>query len=361
MENMEINNNISAFYKGKSVFITGHTGFKGSWLAYWLTEMGANVIGFALPAIADDDHFNLINLRNRVTHIEGDILNEELLKSSIRKYQPEIVFHLAAQALVRLSYQEPKLTFNTNITGSVNFLEAIRNTDSVKSVIYVTSDKAYKNREWIWGYRENDELGGHDPYSASKAAAEIVFSSYMDSYFYAKAQLGLASVRAGNVIGGGDWAQDRILPDCIRALSIEKPIEIRNPKATRPWQHVLEPLSGYLLLGMKLFNEPGIYSGVWNFGPHTASIKTVKELAEEVIKHYGSGSLFENYNAGAVHEASLLHLNCDKSNIRLNWHPRWDFDQTIKYTTLWYKKYLAGENPEELTKNDINNYMVNYD
>ena len=229
---------ISEFYKNKRILITGDTGFKGSWLALWLSSLGAKVYGYALPAETENAHFNILDLKNEITHIDSNLLDFEKLNHSFQEIQPEIVFHLAAQALVRLSYDEPKLTFETNVTGSINVLEAVRDTKSVKSLIYVTSDKCYKNKEWIWGYRENDELGGHDPYSASKAAAEIVFSSYMDSFFSKNNNIGIASVRAGNVIGGGDWALDRIIPDCIRSVMNEKEIEIRNPQATRPWQHV---------------------------------------------------------------------------------------------------------------------------
>ena len=267
MESLVKNNELENFYKDKTVLLTGATGFKGSWMALWLYEMGANVIDYSLAPLTDEDHFNLLKLENKITHIQGDILDLNKLTDVFNKYNPEIVFHLAAQALVRLSYDNPKLTFDTNVAGSVNVLEAIRASDSVRSFVYVTSDKAYKNKEWTWGYRENDELGGHDPYSASKAAAEIVFSSYNDSFFSKKADIGVGTVRAGNVIGGGDWALDRIIPDCIRSLRANKPIVIRNPHATRPWQHVLEPLSGYLLLGMKLYQDPDNYSGAWNFGP----------------------------------------------------------------------------------------------
>ena len=357
MENMEIKTGVAEFYKGKTVLVTGDTGFKGSWLAFWLTKLGAKVIGYALPPLLEEDHFNLLNLDQKIIHIDADLKDLKRLKEVFSTYRPEIVFHLAAQALVRYSYQEPKLTFDTNVGGSVNILEAIRHTESVKAVIYVTSDKAYKNKEWDWGYRENDELGGHDPYSASKAAAELVFSSYVDSFFSNRNNIGLASVRAGNVIGGGDWAEDRIVPDCIRALSSDAPIVIRSPNATRPWQHVLEPLFGYLLLASKLYNSPGKYSGAWNFGPNIKSIKTVKELAEEVVGIFGKGVIKIRQNKDDVHEATTLHLNCDKSNLRLNWYPTWDFYTTIQETVNWYKGYLEGDNPVEITTNDINKFM----
>lgn len=345
------------FYKNKRILITGDTGFKGSWLALWLNSYGAKVYGYALPAETENAHFNLLNLSSEIKHIDGNLLDFDKLNQTFQDVQPEIVFHLAAQALVRLSYDEPKLTFDTNVAGSVNILEAIRNTNSVKSLIYVTSDKCYKNKEWIWGYRENDELGGHDPYSASKAAAEIVFSSYRDSFFSKNKNIGIASVRAGNVIGGGDWALDRIIPDCIRSIMHEKEIEIRNPGATRPWQHVLEPLSGYMLLAQKLYENPIDFSGSWNFGPTIESIKTVKELTEKTIGILGKGSVTIGNTDKQKHEAGLLHLNCDKSNHQLAWNPVWNFEQTVKVTIEWYKNYLNGENPKVLSLNNINQFM----
>jgi CDP-glucose 4,6-dehydratase len=347
----------SEFYRNKRILITGDTGFKGSWLALWLNSLGAKVYGYSLPVETENAHFKILNLENEITHIDGNLLDFEKLNQTFQDVQPEIVFHLAAQALVRLSYDEPKLTFETNVTGSVNILEAIRNTSSVKSLIYVTSDKCYKNKEWIWGYRENDELGGHDPYSASKAAAEIVFSSYRDSFFSKNKNIGIASVRAGNVIGGGDWAIDRIIPDCIRSIMNEKEIEIRNPYATRPWQHVLEPLSGYMLLAQKLYETPTEFSGSWNFGPSIESIKTVKELTEKTIEILGKGSVTIGNTDKQKHEAGLLHLNCDKSNHQLAWNPVWNFEQTVKTTIEWYKNYLNGENPKVLSLNNINQFM----
>jgi len=357
MENMGINSVLADFYKGKTVLVTGHTGFKGSWMAYWLNEMGAKVIGYALPPENEDDHFNLLQLNKKIFHIEANILDGDKLKEVFETYQPEIVFHLAAQALVRFSYDNPKLTFDTNVAGSVNVLEAVRVSKSVKSFVYVTSDKAYKNKEWNWGYRENDELGGHDPYSASKAAAEIVFSSYIDSFFSKNPNIGVGTVRAGNVIGGGDWALDRIIPDCIRALSDNKPIVIRNPHATRPWQHVLEPLSGYLLLGVRLYENPDKYSGAWNFGPEIKSIKTVKELSQKVISVFGSGNIDVQHDEKANHEASILHLNCDKSNTQLNWYPTWNFEETIERTVNWYIDHLEGKDPIVLTLEDIKTFL----
>lgn len=348
---------IAEFYKNKRVLITGDTGFKGSWLALWLNSLGAKVYGYSLPAETENAHFNLLNLSNDIKHIDGNLLDFHFLNKTIQEIKPEIIFHLAAQALVRFSYDEPKLTFDSNVTGSVNILEVIRNCSSVKSLIYVTSDKCYKNKEWVWGYRENDELGGHDPYSASKAAAEIVFSSYCDSFFSKNTNIGIASVRAGNVIGGGDWALDRIIPDCIRSIINNKEIEIRNPHATRPWQHVLEPLSGYMLLAQKLYENPKQFSGSWNFGPTIESIKTVKELTEKTIGILEKGSVYIGKMDNNKHEAGLLHLNCDKSNHQLAWYPVWNFEQTVKTTIEWYKNYLNGEKPKELSLANINQFM----
>ena len=345
------------FYKNKRILITGDTGFKGSWLAYILNSLGAKVFGYALPAVNNNDHYNLLSMGKIISHEDGNILDSEYLNAFFKKIKPEIVFHLAAQAIVRDSYKNPKLTIDTNVGGSVNVLEAIRKSKTVKSFIYVTSDKCYKNKEWLWGYRENDELGGHDPYSASKAAAEFIFSSYKKSFFHENNHVGIGTVRAGNVIGGGDWANDRIIPDCIRALSNNQPIIIRNPHATRPWQHVLDPLFGYLLLAEKLYFEPKLYSGAWNFGPDTKSIKTVKEIAEKVIAEFGKGELQVQTSGNNPHEASVLHLNCDKSNSKLQWFPRWDYNQTIIRTIKWYKEYLEGKTPSVLTKSDINKYI----
>lgn len=262
---MELTKDLSIF-KGKKVLVTGDTGFKGAWLCMWLDMLGADVVGYSLPPDKKDCLYNILGLEERILHIDGDILDLEHLKEVFRKQNPEFVFHLAAQPLVGVSYTEPKRTFDVNVIGSVNLLEVVRHNKSVKSVVYVTSDKCYKNKEWLWGYRENDELGGGDPYSVSKAAAELIFTAYIDAYFSEDSKIGLASARTGNVIGGGDWAEGRIIPDCVRALSAKKVIELRKPYAFRPWQHVLDVLYGYLLLSINLFHNPKKYSGSWNFG-----------------------------------------------------------------------------------------------
>lgn len=345
-------------YKGKKVFLTGDTGFKGAWLCAWLLELGAEVVGYALPPKEENDLFNALNLKDKIKHIDGDIRDLESLSAAISDFQPEFVFHLAAQALVRDSYDDPKETFDTNVGGSVNLLEAVRKCSSVKSLVYVTSDKCYKNKEWVWGYRENEEMGGHDPYSASKGAAELLFSSYADSFFSKQEDFGYVTVRAGNVIGGGDWAKDRIVPDCVRALLTDTEIEIRKPNATRPWQHVLEPLSGYLLTGLKIRENSKLYSGAWNFGPSSSAVKTVGTLAKEITDIWGSGAIKIAQTDDGLHEANLLHLNCDKAHHLLEWFPAWDFDKAVGNTIQWYIDVSRdGKSAEDVTRAQILNYM----
>ncbi len=344
-------------FRGKRVLLTGDTGFKGSWLALWLAEAGADVWGYALPPERDNDHFNLLGLKERIHHQDGDICDREKLGAFFKEAQPEFVFHLAAQALVRRSYRDPKETFDTNVGGSVNLLECVRETPSVNSLVYVTSDKCYRNREWIWGYRENDELGGHDPYSASKAAAELVFSAYADSFFRSRAGFGYATVRAGNVIGGGDWSVDRIVPDCIRALREDEPIVLRKPQSTRPWQHVLEPLGGYLTLAAALAQEPLRYSGAWNFGPDGEAARSVLDLTQFIVNRWGTGKIEVHASADDPHEAGLLHLNCDKAHHVLGWKPRWGFERTVSETVDWYRAVLSGESVFKISSDQIKHYM----
>ncbi|HEX4341988.1 MAG TPA: CDP-glucose 4,6-dehydratase [Verrucomicrobiae bacterium] len=348
------------FFKGKKVFITGHTGFKGSWLAVWLMHMGAHVTGFALPPKTSRDHFTVLGLAKRMRHNEGDIRDFKQIQRAIAKARPEIIFHLAAQPLVRLSYAEPKLTFDTNVGGAVNLLDSIRSCPSVRTLVFITSDKCYRNKEWAWGYRENDELGGPDSYSASKACAELVFTSYQESYFHQRPNFAAATARAGNVIGGGDWSQDRIVPDCIRALEKGEPITVRNPIATRPWQHVLEPLSGYLLLAQKLASKNGEhFRGAWNFGPTKESNRTVRELVEKTLKVWGHGkATMAKKKPGALHEARFLHLNCDKAHQELNWSPTWHFDDGVEQTILWYREILKQADAWSLTTSQIEAYEL---
>lgn len=333
-----------SFYHGKRVLVTGHTGFKGSWLSIWLHELGAEVIGVAKEPFSERDNFVLSGIGRKIkADIRADICDGERMKEIFREYQPEIVFHLAAQPLVRLSYEIPVETYQTNVMGTINILEAIRATDSVKVGVMITTDKCYENKEQIWGYRENEPMGGYDPYSSSKGAAEIAIASWRNSFFnpaqYEKHGKSIASVRAGNVIGGGDWALDRIIPDCIKALEAGKAIDIRSPKAIRPWQHVLEPLSGYMLLAQKMWNEPARYCEGWNFGPRAESISTVWDVATKVIANYGEGELRDLSDPAALHEAKLLMLDISKAKFQLGWEPRMDINQTVRLTVDWYKRY----------------------
>jgi len=344
-------------FSGKRVFITGHTGFKGSWLTFLLKELGAEVRGYALPPEPGPSHFKLLNLATGIDHVVGDIRDVSALNDAVQSFQPEYVFHLAAQALVKKSYDDPVDTFSSNVLGSVHLLDAVRQCDSVRSLVYITSDKCYDNVEWVWGYRENDRLGGYDPYSASKAAAEIAFSAYARSYFASRTGLGAATARAGNVIGGGDWAADRIVPDCIRAIEKNEPIQLRNPKATRPWQHVLEPISGYLLLAAQLRKHPSEFAGSWNFGPATSEVRTVQEVAGMIIQRLGRGRIEITDSQQHHHEARLLQLNCDKAHQLLGWYPRLHVDETLATTAQWYKTVLEGGDAETITRTQLQDYF----
>jgi CDP-glucose 4,6-dehydratase len=349
-------------YRGRSVLVTGHTGFKGSWLAFWLSLLGANVKGFALPPHTEPSLFNLLGLRDEIRHIEGDIRDYETLMGIFMEEKPEIVFHLAAQALVRDSYNDPKNTFDTNVAGTVNVLEAVRRCPSVKAAIIVTSDKCYENREWLWGYRENDPMGGLDPYSASKGAAEIVCSSYGRSFFdgaNGRPKLGFSTVRAGNVIGGGDWAKDRVIPDCVRSLSAGQPVILRNPGSVRPWQHVLDPLSGYMHLGSCLLKEPGRYSGAWNFGPVDCTYVTVGALANRFVSAWGDRAKIRIQNDSHERkESSILRLCIDKAINELGWFPVLDVSAAIDWALDWYRSWRAESgNSREVTLNQIRSYI----
>ena len=356
---MEINT-IKDIFKDKTVLITGHTGFKGSWLSIWLRELGANVVGYALEPYTEKDNFVVTGLKEKITHIIGDIRNYKELKIVFDKYQPEFVFHLAAQAIVRESYLNPKETFEINVGGTVNVFECCRLTNSVKVIINVTSDKCYENKEWIWGYRENDPMGGYDPYSSSKGCSELITAAYRKSFFnpenYKKHGKSLSSVRAGNVIGGGDWQKDRLIPDCISALENNKPIEIRNPYAIRPWQHVLEPLSGYLLLALKMYKEPGKFSGAWNFGPNNESIISVGEIVSMIVGKWGNGRCADISDKKEPHEANLLSLDISKARNFLNWKPKWNIQKCIEKTCDWYKKY-SQQNIYDFCKKQIESYV----
>lgn len=342
-------------YQNKKVLITGHTGFKGSWLTLWLLRLGADVTGYALDPKNVKDNYLLIGLEGKIKDYRNDIRDYSKLFDVIKTEQPEIIFHLAAQPLVLESYEKPHYTFETNTQGTTNILEAFRQSETAKVLILITTDKVYENNEWVWGYRENDRLGGNDPYSASKAAAELLIHSYHKSFIEKDDHKFIASVRAGNVIGGGDWAENRIVPDCIKAIEKNEPIIIRNPKATRPWQHVLEPIGGYLKLGEKLlFGEKNL-EGAWNFGPSIENNKTVLELVKKMISVYGSGK-FETVNiSNAPKESNFLFLDISKAAINLKWKPILNLEETIKFTTEWYKNYNTV-NVFEFCNNQISEY-----
>ncbi len=345
-------------YKGKRVLVTGDTGFKGSWLCIWLHELGADVYGYALAPKTERDNFVRTNLSEVIHHHDGDIRNQSNVMDFFADVKPDIVFHLAAQALVIPSYQDPVETFSTNIMGTINFLEAVRKTPSVKAAVNVTSDKCYLNQNWEWGYRESDPMGGHDPYSSSKGCSELVTQSYSKSFFNADQKCHVATARAGNVIGGGDWSEYRIVPDFYRALIKDKPITVRNPNATRPWQHVLEPLSGYLLLAVKLLTEGDKFSGGWNFGPGDSQNYKVMEVIERIVQKV-PGSQYEVLeNPERFYESQSLKLDISKAVALLGWKPRLDFEETIDFTIAGYKDELEGKNVYESRVRQINQYMT---
>jgi CDP-glucose 4,6-dehydratase len=331
-------------FRGKRIFITGHTGFKGSWLSIWLKELGAEVLGYSLEPPSVPSNFDVTGLSGKVIHTPGDIRNYPYLTKFFKAFKPEIVFHLAAQPIVRRSYDNPRETYETNVMGTIHMFEAIREASSVRAFINVTTDKCYENKEWLWGYRENDALGGNDPYSSSKACAELVSQAYIKSYFSLRSDTGIASVRAGNVIGGGDWGADRLLPDCFRALSAGNTILVRNPKAIRPWQFVLEPLYGYLLLASKLYEEPKEYMGAWNFGPRNECCVSVSEIVNKTINYWGSGNWAKPRGDLTInkHEMNLLKLNSDKAYSHLGWHGVLDIDSAVKMTVKWYKTFYQS-------------------
>jgi len=348
-------------YKGKTVLVTGHTGFKGTWLCSWLVKLGANVVGYSIGLPSKPSHFEELNLKSKIKNYFGDVCDFSLFEKICDEHKPEIVFHLAAQALVRLSYSEPRETMITNIIGVTNILEIARKTNYIKSLIIITSDKCYNNVEWTYGYREIDQLGGEDPYSASKGCAEIIAHSYMKSFFK-KTQTFIATARAGNVIGGGDWAKDRIVPDSIKAWSENKDVEIRSPYATRPWQHVLEPLSGYLLLGSELYlQNQKVKNESFNFGPESNVNKTVEQLLNEMSKSWSSVKWHISGDQSFMKEAGLLKLCCDKAHHLIGWYPTMSFDETVEFTISWYKNYydskLKGENLFQFTSSQIDEYI----
>lgn len=333
---------LASFYRGRRVLVTGHTGLKGSWMALWLRKMGATPIGLALPPVSPLSMFSSAELASSDDRF-CDVRNLAALRNVFDETKPEIVFHLAAQAIVGMAYRDPIATFETNVMGSANILECVRSQPSVAAAVMITSDKCYENVEQIWGYREHDRLGGTEPYSASKAGAEFAISSFTHSYFEKEGSANVASARAGNVVGGGDWSELRLIPDCIRSLRAKAPISLRSPQATRPWQFVLEPLAGYLLLGKRLFEEGKGFQGAWNFGPPVDNTNTVERGAQAVIGAWGEGSI-ECVPAGLFHESMLLQLDCTKARRHLGWRSVLDFDETMQLTAQWYKhQHTTGD------------------
>ena len=332
-------------FRGKRVLVTGHTGFKGGWLSLWLSELGADVTGYALAPVTQPNLFTAARVADRVRHVDGDVRDLASLRRAWTACRPDVVFHLAAQAIVRESYRKPIDTITTNVVGTTHVLELAREASAPVAVVCVTSDKCYDNVEWGYGYREDDRLGGADVYSGSKAAAEVVISSYQRSFFSSPDGAAVASARAGNVIGGGDWSADRLVPDCVRALAAGRPIDVRHPEAVRPWQHVLEPLAGYLTLGAALQRRDAtglMARGPWNFGPTIPNARPVGALVAAMVREWGSGSWHHPPDDGGGHEATLLRLSIDKAQMRLGWQPRWDFDQAVRRTVEWYRAYYEG-------------------
>jgi CDP-glucose 4,6-dehydratase len=345
------------FWQGKRVLITGHTGFKGSWLSFWLNHLGAEVCGFSLAPNTSPNLFDGLNLTNLVNSTIGDIRNLDLLKKTFEDFQPEIVFHLAAQPLVRRSYLEPIETYSTNVMGTINVLEAIRSVKGVKSVVVVTTDKVYENFESTIGYTENDRLGGFDPYSNSKACAELAVSAYRNSFF-AKSETLIATARAGNVIGGGDWSEDRLLPDVFRSLIFGKELIIRNPNSVRPWQHVLEPLNGYMMLAEKLFSGDKSFAESWNFGPEEEDSKSVGWILEEIKKLWNGEVNWKIAEGNHPHETNFLKLDSTKAKVKLDWNPELNFLEALKLTNKWYETFRDKNISSETTKQQIEFYLT---
>jgi CDP-glucose 4,6-dehydratase len=347
-------------YAGKKVFLTGHTGFKGAWMLAWLHQLGARVKGYALSPETEPSLYALLGGDTLCESVIADLSERATLEKAVLDFQPDFIFHLAAQPLVRLSYDIPVETFATNAIGTANLLDAVRRLEKPCTVVLITTDKVYENQEWVYPYRETDRLGGYDPYSASKACAELVVNCYAQSFFnpadYERHRKGIAVGRAGNVIGGGDWAKDRIIPDIVRALGQGQPVQVRNPAAVRPWQHVLEPIGGYLLLGVRLAAGPVQYAGAWNFGPHLQDTLPVSALADTALQAWGAGSYETPALAGQPHEAGLLKLDISKAINELGWHPRFSAAESIRNTIAWYKALAGGKSAAELVKADIEAY-----
>ncbi|WP_322041108.1 CDP-glucose 4,6-dehydratase [Burkholderia diffusa] len=349
-----------SFWSGKRVFLTGHTGFKGSWLTLWLHSLGAEVTGYALAPDTKPNLFSLARVDEGIESVISDIRDRGQLLNALRRAEPEVVIHMAAQSLVRASYSSPVETYETNVMGTVHVLDAIRQVHSVRSVVVVTTDKCYENREWEWGYRENEAMGGYDPYSSSKGCAELVTAAYRNSFFnevaYDTHRVAIASARAGNVIGGGDWASDRLIPDIVKAIGAGEIVSIRNPHSIRPWQHVLEPLGGYLLLAERLYVEGVRYAGAWNFGPDDTDAQSVQTIVERMTSRWGDNARWQLDGGDHPHEATYLKLDCSKARARLGWRPRWDLDLTLDKIVDWYKAARDCEDVRTLTLAQIADY-----
>lgn len=350
----------TTFWRGKKVLVTGHTGFKGSWLTLWLQALGAKVTGYALAPDTTPNLFELARVADGIDSVISDIRDRHAVLNAMKAASPEIVIHMAAQPLVRESYASPVETYETNVMGTVHVLEAVRHVPGVKSVVIVTTDKCYENHEWEWGYRENEAMGGYDPYSSSKGCAELVTAAYRRSFFnpstYATHGVAIASARAGNVIGGGDWATDRLIPDIMRAIMREERVRIRSPHAIRPWQHVLEPLSGYLLLAEKLYSEQSRYAEAWNFGPNDADARPVQAIVERLTSQWGDGASWALDGDEHPHEATFLKLDCSKARNRLGWQPRWNLERALDEIVAWYKAAARQEDMRAVTLKQIDQF-----
>ena len=346
----------SLFWENKKVFLTGHSGFKGSWLSLWLQSMGANVKGYSLVPSTTPNIFTEANVSEEMESEVGDIRDLDKISKSMSAFNPDILIHMAAQPLVRLSYNDPVNTYTTNVIGTVNVLEAARKCVNLKAIVSITTDKCYENKEWEWGYRENEAMGGHDPYSSSKGCAELVTSAYRRSFFSAKGTASVASARAGNVIGGGDWADDRLIPDILKAFERSEPVVIRNPLSTRPWQHVLEPLSGYLVLAQELYLKGDAYAEAWNFGPKDEDCKPVNWILDKMVAKWGAGASWELDKENNPHEAGFLKLDCSKAASRLKWQPKWNLEETVNLIIDWHQLYLNKQDVKVQCLKEIKKY-----
>lgn len=351
---------MNSFWQGKKVFVTGHTGFKGAWLSLWLTQVGADVTGYALQPPTNPNLFDLCGLTHNMDSHIGDVRDYEKLLSVMKMAAPEIVLHLAAQPLVRESYKNPVETYAVNVMGTAHLLEAVRQLDSVRAVVNITTDKCYENKEWVWGYRENESMGGYDPYSNSKACSELVTAAFRSSFFnpqeYEQHGVAIATARAGNVIGGGDWAADRLIPDFIRAIEAKQKIQIRNPQAIRPWQHVLEPLGGYLMLAERLYTEGATFAEGWNFGPEDSDAKPVAWIVQQLCQLWGENAEYEIDSGEHPHEANYLKLDCSKAKMRLNWHPQWHLQEALVRIVAWNKAYQGQQDMKAVCLQQIADY-----